>query len=95
MKAAQLSGERWALAAQLSERSVGLAKHESKIRSMGKPKEEVRQLLDTLPDDASYEDIQYHIYVRQAIQRGIEAADRGELLEQEEIERRMAKWLGE
>jgi len=62
---------------------------------MGKPKEEVRQLLDTLPDDASYEDIQYHIYVRQAIQRGIEAADRGELLEQEEIERRMAKWLGE
>jgi len=62
---------------------------------MGKPKEEVRQLVDTLPDDASYEDIQYHIYVRQAIQRGIEAADRGELVEQEEIERRMAKWLGE
>ena len=62
---------------------------------MGRPKEEVRQLLDTLPDDASYEDIQYHIYVRQAIQSGIESADRGELLEQGEIERRMAKWLGE
>jgi predicted transcriptional regulator len=62
---------------------------------MGKPKEEVRELLDNLPEDASYEDIQYHIYVRQAIQRGIEAADRGELVEQEEIERRMAKWLGE
>jgi predicted transcriptional regulator len=62
---------------------------------MGKPKEEVRQLLETLPEDASYEDIQYHIYVRQAIQGGIEAADRGELVEQEEIERRMAKWLGE
>ena len=58
------------------------------------PKDEVRQLLDTLPEDASYEDIQYHIYVRQAIQRGIEAADRGELVEQEEVERRMAKWLG-
>ncbi|MGZ4807989.1 MAG: hypothetical protein ACXVH7_03585 [Thermoanaerobaculia bacterium] len=41
------------------------------------------------------EDIQYHIYVRQAIQRGIEAADRGELIEHEEVERRMAKWLGE
>lgn len=62
---------------------------------MAKPKEEVRQLLDTLPEDASYEEIQYHIYVRQAIQRGLEAADRGELVEQEEIERRMAKWLGE
>ncbi len=62
---------------------------------MGKPKEEVRELLENLPEDASYEDIQYHIYVRQAIQRGVEAADRGELVEQEEIERRMAKWLGE
>jgi predicted transcriptional regulator len=65
------------------------------MKLMAKPKEEVRQLLDTLPEDASYEEIQYHIYVRQAIQRGLEAADRGELVEQEEIERRMAKWLGE
>ncbi len=62
---------------------------------MGKPKEEVLRLLEKLPEDASYEDIQYHIYVRQAIKQGIEAADRGEVLEQEEVERRMAKWLGE
>jgi predicted transcriptional regulator len=62
---------------------------------VGKPREEVRRLLEKLPEDASYEDIQYHIYVRQAIKQGIEAADRGELLEQEEVERRMAKWLGE
>jgi hypothetical protein len=62
---------------------------------MGKPKEEVRRLLEALPEDASYEDIQYHIYVRQAVQLGIEAADRGEVISQEEVERRMAKWLGE
>ena len=54
--------------------------HQSRIKPMGKP-----------PEDASYEDIQYHIYVRQAIQRGVEAADRGELVEQEEVERRTAK----
>jgi len=62
---------------------------------VGKPREEVRRLLEKLPEDASYEDIQYHIYVRQALKQRIEAADRGELLEQEEVERRMAKWLGE
>jgi len=61
---------------------------------MGRPKEEVRRLLDLLPDEASYEDIQYEIYVRQAVERGIEAADRGELVGQEEIERRMDRWLG-
>ncbi|HUR79958.1 MAG TPA: hypothetical protein VM733_04290 [Thermoanaerobaculia bacterium] len=27
------------------------------------PNEEVRRLLDALPDEASYEDIQYHIYI--------------------------------
>lgn len=62
---------------------------------MAKPTEEVRQLLERLPVDASYEDIQYHIYVRQTVQLGIEAADHGEVISQEEVERRMAKWLGE
>jgi predicted transcriptional regulator len=65
------------------------------MQRMSRPKEEVRQLLDTLPEEASYEDIHYHIYVRQAIERGLAAAERGEILEQEEVERRMAKWLGE
>lgn len=62
---------------------------------MGRPKEEVRRLLDTLPEEASFEDIHYHIYVQQAIRRGLEAAERGELIDQDEIERRMEKWLGE
>lgn len=62
---------------------------------MGKPKEALLQLLEKLPDDVSFEDIQYHIYVQQAVQRGVEAADEGRVLSQEEVERRMAKWLGE
>jgi predicted transcriptional regulator len=61
---------------------------------MGLAKEAVRRLLDDLPDEATLEDIQYHIYVQQAVQQGIDAADRGELVDQEEIEQRMAKWLG-
>lgn len=56
------------------------------------PKEEVRRLLDTLPNEASYEDIQYHIYVQQKIDRGIEAAEREDFISDEEIERRIARW---
>jgi predicted transcriptional regulator len=59
------------------------------------PREEVRRLLDSLPDDASYEDIQYHIYVQQKIDRGLEAAERGDFVSDEEIERRIARWAGE
>jgi predicted transcriptional regulator len=57
-------------------------------------KEAVRRLLDELPDEVTLEDIQYHIYVQQAVQQGLDAADRGELVEQAEVELRMAKWLG-
>ena len=61
---------------------------------MGNPKEEMLQLLESLPDVVSCADIQDHIYVQQAVQRGIEAADAGRVLSLEEVERRMAKWLG-
>jgi len=39
---------------------------------MGTAKEEVRRILDGLPDDSTFEDIQYHIYVRQKVERGLE-----------------------
>jgi predicted transcriptional regulator len=50
-------------------------------------------MLDRLPDDSSLEDIQYHIYVRQKIEQGLEDVEAGRLLRQEEAERRMSKWL--
>ena len=56
-------------------------------------KEEVRELLEKLPEDVSLEDIQYHIYVRQKIYRGQEAARSGKVMSQEEAEKRMARWL--
>ena len=55
------------------------------------PKEEVRRWLETLPDEASYEDIQYYIYVQQQIDRGLEASERGDFISDEEIERRIAR----
>jgi hypothetical protein len=35
-------------------------------------KEQVEHILEMLPEDALLEDIQYHIYVRQKIQQGLE-----------------------
>ena len=61
---------------------------------MANAKEGVRRLLDELPDDVTLEDIQYHIYVQQAVRRGLDAVERGAVIEQDEFERRMAKWLG-
>lgn len=60
---------------------------------MGAAKEEVLRILERLPDDASLEDIQYHLYVRQKIDHGLEDIEAGRTLSAEEFDRRMAKWL--
>lgn len=51
-------------------------------------------MLDRIPDDVSFEDIQYHIYVRQKIEHGLRDIEEGRVISQEEIEQRMSKWLG-
>ncbi|HEU0073171.1 MAG TPA: hypothetical protein VFS30_04100 [Dehalococcoidia bacterium] len=55
----------------------------------------VRQLLDELPPDVSLEDIQYHIYVRQKVERGLQDVQEGRVLTQEEVEKKMARWTRE
>jgi len=60
---------------------------------METPKEQVQQLLQMLPEDASFEDIQYHIYVRQKIQQGLDDADAGRVVSHAEVQKRLAKWI--
>jgi predicted transcriptional regulator len=62
---------------------------------MATAKHDVRKILDSLPEEASLEDIQYHLYVLQRVQRGREDVQAGRTLTQDEVERRMAKWLDE
>jgi hypothetical protein len=59
---------------------------------MSTAKEEVRVLLDRLPDDCSLEDVQYHLYVVEKIHRGIERAENEGAISQDEAERKLNKW---
>jgi len=56
-------------------------------------KEQVRQILSMLPEDASFEDIQYHIYVRQKVDQGFADADAGRVVSHAEVQQRLSKWL--
>ena len=60
---------------------------------MNTAKEEVRTLLDKLPDECELEDIQYHIYVVEKIRKGIERAEAEGTLTQEEAEQKFSKWI--
>ncbi len=56
-------------------------------------KDEVTSLLDRLPEDASIEDVQYHLYVVEKVRNGLEAAKTEGTLTQKDAEERLGKWL--
>ena len=62
---------------------------------MQSAKQEVMELLKGLPDDSTLKEIQYHLYVRQKVQRGIQDVEEGRVYTQEEVEKRMEKWVAE
>ena len=62
---------------------------------MNTAKQEIRSLLDKLPDDCTLEDVQYHLFVIEKIRRGIQRAESEGTIPQAEVEERLAKWTSE
>ena len=56
-------------------------------------KDEVKQLIDKLPEDCTIEDIHYTLYVRSKINKGLEDIEKGNVLTHEEAVKRMKEWL--
>ncbi|PYS23368.1 MAG: hypothetical protein DMF72_09590 [Acidobacteria bacterium] len=48
-------------------------------------KEEARRLIDTLPDDSTWEDLMYQIYVREAVERGLADAEAGRVTDVKKV----------
>ncbi len=51
-------------------------------------KEEARRLIETLPNDSTWEDLMHRIYVRQAIEAGLKDSEAGRVVEVEEVRSR-------
>ena len=57
-------------------------------------KQAVRALLDRLPDDCCVEDVLYHLYVLQAVERGEADVAAGRTMPHEDADRALRqKWL--
>jgi predicted transcriptional regulator len=48
-------------------------------------KDEARKILDEIPDDATWEDIMYHFYVRLKIDEGLEDIEAGRVVPHDEV----------
>lgn len=51
-------------------------------------KEEVQSLLKDLPEDATWDDLMYRIYVRQTIEAGLEDSKAGRTIDVKEVRSR-------
>jgi len=60
---------------------------------MAHVKEQVIELIKSLPEDATLEDIHYHLYVREKVEHGLKAIDEGRVISQEDAEKRVEGWL--
>ena len=56
-------------------------------------KEQMLQLIQGLPDNATVEDAMERLYLLYKVERGIAQADAGQKVSQEDARRRMARWL--
>ena len=54
----------------------------------GDIKSEAHRLIDTLPDDATWDDVMYRVYVRRCINPGVEDAEAGRTIDVDEVRRR-------
>jgi predicted transcriptional regulator len=52
-------------------------------------KEDARRLVDQLPDDATWEDLMYQVYVRQSVEAGLADARAGRLVSTDDMRRRL------
>jgi predicted transcriptional regulator len=56
---------------------------------MATPKQTAKELIEHLPDQASWDDIMYELYVKQKIEAGLKAVAEGRTVPHEEVKRRL------
>jgi len=59
---------------------------------MATTKEELKDFVEGLPEDISLEEVQYRLFVRQKVERGLEDVAAGRTVTSDEARRRMAEW---
>lgn len=56
---------------------------------MSTAKTSAKKLIDQMPEDASWDDIMYELYVKQKIESGLRAVQEGRVAPHEEIKARL------
>jgi hypothetical protein len=67
--------------------------NELEEKIMSPVKKAAVQLIRSLPENCTFEDIQYHLSVREKVEAGIQAIEDGKVVSEKEADRRITEWL--
>ena len=56
---------------------------------MATPKQAAKELIENLPEQATWDDIMYELYVKQKIEAGLQAVAEGRTIPHEDIKKRL------
>ncbi len=56
-------------------------------------KQKACEVISRMPEESTLEEIQYHLYVLECIERGERDIENGRTMGHDEVESRLAKWL--
>ena len=60
---------------------------------MSNVKEQVEEILGNLPENSTFEDVHYRLYVREKIELGLRDINEGRTVTEEEMEHTFRRWL--
>jgi predicted transcriptional regulator len=52
-------------------------------------KDAAHKVIENLPENATWEDLEYHLYVRRKVERGLKDVAEGKVISHEEVRRRL------
>ncbi|MGI6486843.1 MAG: hypothetical protein ACOX2B_00700 [Syntrophothermaceae bacterium] len=58
---------------------------------MSTVRDEAKKLIDQLPEEATWDDIMYEIYVRKKIENALKVVEEGKVVSHEEVRKRLLK----
>lgn len=65
--------------------------NDNMFMSESSPKKELRDIIERIPDTASYNDIMYELYVRMKIAKGEKAVAQGKVLSHDDIKQKIMR----
>jgi len=67
--------------------NAGLHRPLSELTTMRNVKEAAKELVESLPEDATWDDLMYQIYVRQNLEAGLADSEAGRVTDVEDVRR--------